>query len=297
MGFSFGVPSFFPRGRYNYAMLKKRIAALSILGLLLLGCSSKGGYAFVFSDDPELPYVDRQGENLNKSGLEYGIEELTRPFSFSEASRCIKENRPFLMYLFQDGCPTCSAVHDDIVSFLLDSGIDIFGAYFRTGKQSETLNEIRSLTSAYPDLNKVIPAQLSTPRCYLIKNESQGYEIAFRDHMGSLFDLESFFASLLNITFIHHFSTYPSYSSFLAKQDCLTVVDDGSPAFYLEEVRPVAIHSPKPIAHIEYASMSEEDQNQLGESLSPTSVSYKDKTVDYSKEKDEAKGLVQSYFG
>ena len=241
--------------------------------------------------------MDRQGENLRKSGVEYGIEELTRPFSFLEASRCIEENRPFLMYLFQDGCSTCSAVHDDIVSFLLDSDIDIFGAYFQAGKQSETLNEIRALTNAYPDLNKVIPAQLSTPRCYLIKNESQGYEIAFRTHMDSLFDLESFFASLLNITFIHHFSTYQSYSSFINKQDCLAVIDDGSNAFYLEEVRPLAIHSPKPIAYIEYASMSEEDQNKLEESLSPTSLSYKDKALDYSKEKDEAKGLVQSYFG
>ena len=280
-------------------MAKRGIISFCFLASLLLGCAkSNPTNPFVFSDDPDLPYIDRQGENLNKKGLDYGIEELTRPFSFVSAKRCIEEKRPFILYLFQDGCSSCAAVHDDIVSFLLDSDIDIFGVYFKKGQHDATLSEINQLKNAYPGLASVLPSNLTTPTCYLIKDEISGYEMVFSAHRGSLSELEDYFASLLNITFIHHFVTFDSYSRFASKDDYLTILDDDS-SFYIDNIRPLAIHSEKPLIHIEYNSMSETDQTKLKDSLSlstASSICYKGTSFDYSNKKDEAINLAQSYY-
>lgn len=249
------------------------IPLFALLGLC--ACHASGGNAdFPRTDDPDLSYLQRNGDNFRKSGINHNYDSMCRPFSKKYMEENLKEGKSSLLFLYSDSCAHCREAHGDLTNFFLSSSVEVVGVNFPSGDYHEIYTELTSFVSDYPGLAKTISTPYLTPSIYLIKDEEKALNLQFLNERESLQNLFDFFKGFINFTYVYSFRSYDAFASFYKANDCLVFVDEESeeaPGFFYENLYQEAIHSGKMTAHIEWDYVSESDRTKFA-SLLPDRV-------------------------
>lgn len=279
---------------------------LSLLSISLFAC---GGAPkahidedlFPFQDDGESVYLTRNGDNYTKNGLSYPYEKITHEGSFSAIDRHIKQGEASLLFLHAEGCPSCSAAHDDLTHFFLTSGVYVEGFYFTSETRQSVLVELNHIPEVYPSLSNVFTKTYYTPTMFIIRDAEHAYPVSFQDQRESLQNLDDFLKSLMNLTYIYEFTKYAEFSSFIAEKDCLTYLDEGGD-YFSSSIYPRAIHKSLHTARIHLEEASEADRESFisffGQDKNLAKISQGKVTASYDVEKDadDAASLIESYY-
>ncbi|MBQ7250086.1 MAG: hypothetical protein IJS37_01910 [Bacilli bacterium] len=244
--------------------MNKRLGTTLLILLGLCGCNAQTNTnAFPRTDDPDLAYVTRNGDNYGKSGINHNYESMCRPFSKDRLEEALANGRPLFLFLFSDSCSHCREAHNDLTNFFLSSSIEVEGVSFTSVTTPQVAAELTSFIVEYPALEQTITTSFVTPSIFLIKNEQKALNLQFLEQRESLQNLFDFFKGFMNFTYVYTFHSYDSFASFYKDNDCLVYVDDESDEpktpFY-DILYPEAIHSDKFTAHIEWEYVSEEDR-------------------------------------
>lgn len=244
--------------------MKHHVFLSLLLTFACAGCTASGGLpnhdAFPSTDDPDLPFIVRNGENYAKAGIGYSYDEMLRPASVEALCERIDKGESVFLFLYADDCNACAASHDNLAHFFLDSGIEAFGAHFVRNNTSETVTMLRTFAATYPGYSSLFGSSFFTPTAYLLKSPTTAYPLAFQDYRGNVKDLEDYFRPLMNLAPIYRVQSYEGYLSASNFLDGLVYRDSDETNFFYSTIYPRAIHSDKPIIHIENAHLSEADQ-------------------------------------
>ncbi|MDY6393090.1 MAG: hypothetical protein SPL80_09700 [Bacilli bacterium] len=217
---------------------------------------------FPFSDDPDLVYVLRNGDNFTKRGLSYSYAETTVEATLDGISSQLNHGESSLLFLHSDSCGSCKAAHDGLTHFFVSSGIKVNGVHFSDTNIAEKRATLDAILNAYPSLAPVVRYEdgtYRTPTMFLIRDESHASPISFLSNIGSTDELDSFFRGLMNMPLLFEFTSYEAYSSFAKSRECLAYYDEDPEAFH-QFIYPFAIHSPVYTARIKAMELTEADR-------------------------------------
>lgn len=286
-------------------MSKRLPCLLSLFALSLLSCGAKSPYQldeerFPFTDDPDLAYIVRNGDNYTKDSASYSYSEMTVKTSLDIVSERLENNQPVLLFLHMDTCKTCQAVHDVMAHLFLSSGMLVHEAYFISGRTSETLNMLNSIGEKYPTLYELFHNSYVTPSMFLLYNTEKGVPVSFLDKKENQDELDEFFRGLLNLPLLYEFTSYASYDAFAKNHECLTYFDDGD-GFYYQNVYPRAIHKKLYTARINIEGTSSSDlalfQKRFGSDDLIHQKNGKDiQAIDVEKDAASATSLLNAYY-
>ncbi len=256
--------------------MKRRAFALLIALCSLTGCQQTYAYdVFPNPDDPTLAYLTRNGDNFGKQGHNYPYQSVCRPFLKERLEEGLANERATMLFLYGDTCSHCEQAHNDLVDFFVGSGVEVEGVRFNAETQAQYVADLNAFGAAHPTLGRTLSSPYYTPTLFIIKNEEKILSLQFQNHRDSLQTLFDFFKEIINFTWVFNFHTYDSFVSFYQQNDCLVYCDEPAeeaPTTFFQDFYPVAIHSNKKTAHIEWEYVSEEDRNRFNELL-PSTVS------------------------
>ena len=252
-------------------MPMKRKSALLLLPLLLLSsCGEK--VDFSYTDDPELIYLTRNGDN--KGSTSNKLNDFVRLSNASELVSRISSGESVFVYAYQFGCASCAKVEEAMTAYLRDSLVTCYGLYddkdTRSTENSVIKKAFDALKKSFPALAETIGDAYRTPTGYLIKNKETIYSLTFSyDKKEDPIEFEKKMKGLINYTSIYEFKTAPAFLEFAEKNDCFYVYDDkiATSGIFMEKVYSRAIHSSKPTARIQYSYLSSEDKALLAARL------------------------------
>ena len=281
--------------------MKKACACFLLFALV--SCGQKTGFdpsVFPFTDDADLGYLTRNGDNYTKSGLSYSYDEVLRELDYDAFEKQLEHEESFLIYLHQDGCHTCQSVHDDMVSYWLDSGVMTYGIHIQQGNVQASVSLLNSFGVNYPELSDVFSGQYFTPTLFYVRNESKALKIPFTSERDSLSQLEDYLRGLFNYTNVYRFTSYQNYAKFAAEMDCISFCGDDVAYFY-DELYPLAKHSKKNTALLETSFFSEEDLSALrrdleGKDLWLNSAGKRSNPLSSKENALESRALIESYY-
>ena len=252
--------------------MKHRAFALLLALCSLTGCQQSCAYdAFPNVDDPTLSYLTRNGDNYGKQGHNYPYETVCRPFLKERLEEGLDNGRATMLFLYGDTCSHCEQAHNDLVDFFVGSGIEVEGVRFNSETQTQYVRDLNAFGAEHPILGRTLSSPYYTPTLYIIKNEEKILSLQFQSHRESLQTLFDFFKGIINFTWVFNFHSYDSFVSFYKQNDCLIYCDDEAevaPTSFYRDFYPVAIHSAKKTAHIEWEYVSEEDKPRFMSLLS-----------------------------
>ena len=281
-------------------MNNPKFLTLALLALALPSCAGKGNLCFNPDKYPMgnvegNAYVLRNGDNYAKKGLGYSYAECMRPGKFEDVEAYVGAGKDALLFLHQDRCSSCQAIHDNFLSVVIESGMEIFSYDFSSDTAS-MVAELNKLPTAHPAYAGTMQ-HYATPTCYLLRGDEKAlllpvYQVAS--------EFEEYFKNLLNLPYIFTFRTYSAFVSFTKDHDCLALLDDDMDYFY-GNVYSSAIASEKYTAIIEKGHLSEADRSSysslFGEDNLATFVGGKaDKKAEPSVNPDSASKLIKEYY-
>ncbi|MCR5349127.1 MAG: hypothetical protein K6E59_05955 [Bacilli bacterium] len=255
---------------------------------------------FPFSDGDGLAYVTRNGENFGKEGIAYAYGEVSRNDDADAIIREINQGRSAVLFLHQENCSSCERAHDDLVSFFLDSGIEVHALDFSETTRTQSYAHISKITSTFPSYTSVMHDYV-TPSFYLLKDPEKACFLNFLPERTSLQNLENYFKNLLNFPLIFNFRTLSAFQKYVSKNNCLAYYDAGQSTFYMDNVYSRAIHVGKAVARLEASYLSQEDRDAYAKEYGDSDVLWfqegkaKEKGSGASSP-DAASQLVTRYF-
>ncbi len=207
--------------------MKRAPLFLSLLFLVSCAARSHPDYSlFPFTDDKDMAYLFRNGDNYGKKGLSYSYKEVARQSEVASINAKIGRGESIFLYLYQDSCEACRSIHDDMVAYFLESGVEVWGVDFTIKEQG--LSIIDGIKKVYPALASGFDSTLVTPSGYLIKNGEKVLPLGFLSERESLQKLEEFFKNQWNYSMVFTFTEYDAFVSFSKKNDTLALIDDGT---------------------------------------------------------------------
>lgn len=285
----------------------KKHLYLALLSVAILSCSSAKSHPdehyFSFTDRTDAPYFTRNGDNYGKKGIAYSYQEVTRTLSTDAVIDEINHGKSIFLLLHAEGCSGCSAAHDDLVSFFLESGLEVYGGYFALNDIATTAKELERLVNCFPEYARYLSAPYYTPTIYLLDSPTKMRPVSFQDERKSLQNLEEFFKELMNFTMVYTFKTFASFQTFAKENDCLVYRNLYSQDYFYESIYPLAKHSAKHTAYLDYASFSEDDKRLCDElfqgdyEIGAVKKGVFSPLFEIDKSPEEAERFVKEYYG
>ena len=283
---------------------RRFLCSLLLLSLSSCGLGNSARYndaEFPVTDDTDLVYLKRNGDNFDKNNISYSYADLTREATHDSLSKRIDGGESVFLFLHSDGCPSCQASHDDLARFFLTSGILVEGLHFTDETREAKLNVLYSITAAYPNLAKVLHSPYVTPSIYIIRNGESAVPVSFLDQRESLQNLEEFLKNLMNFTYVYTFRTFDSYLSFAKENECLVYRHGAGDAFFYDTIYPLAKHSKLHTAELQVEYFSEADKKRCEEYFGEADLGLvKGNTlssqISVTKSPDQAGQLIRSYY-
>ena len=282
-------------------MKKRYLSLISLLPLTLASCSSK--IEFPYTDDTDLVYLCRNGDNLAKEADK--VTDLVRLNKKGEIVERIQNGESVMVYCFSYSCAGCIATEKAMSTLLKDSHLYMYGLYNEDSSSTNVTSGLDLIKSSFPELKEAIGTVYYTPTVYLIRNKTTATKINIDDTRDEASKLENQFKSLLNFTNIYEFNTYAGFAKMKSEQGGLFILDKQSDtSFYHRYVYQNAIHSKANTFRIDMANYSEDDRVQLNSYLGNGETTLigmimngkVEYLYNYEKEPEKALGLVNSYY-
>lgn len=274
----------------------------------LVACSASNNpnarEAFPFENDPDRPYLTRNGDNYGIEGVGRAYQDVMRELSKDDFIQNIENGESFLIYLHQDNCRNCQAAHDDILNFLLDSEVMMYSVHFTPDNIPEKCNMLNDLGAEFPSLSNVLDGEYHTPDMILFKNAEKAYPVSFYSERNPLQNLYNFFKNLFNFTYVYHFSAWDQFESFVQENDCLAYVNGlDEPSFFYENIYPKAKVSEKITAVLDSELMTENELAKFNEKYGKEKTLFtiekgqKKRSLDVVDQRDDSLEMIRDYYG
>lgn len=283
----------------------KKALACSLLLLALTSCSSTPSRPnesyFVNQDDPDLPYMTRNGDNYGRKGVSYSYDEVSRGVTVESISHEIDSGKSVFLFLHMDTCSHCSAAHDDYVNAWLDSGLEVFALKFIQSNPQPMLGILHELGERYPAYASAFNNTIYTPSTYLLDNADKIRVVGVENQRESLQNLEEFLKNLMNFTYVYTFRTFDSYLSFAKENECLVYRHGAEDAFFYDTIYPLAKHSKLHTAELQVEYFSEADKKRCEEYFGEADLGLVkgnalSSQISVTKSPDQAGQLIRSYY-
>jgi len=285
---------------------KTLFASIFLFGLCLASCAKP---SFVFTDDMNLPYFDRDGDLFNRSDKDKSTyANVARLSSGEEIVNRVKDASEVFLFLYSNTCSHCLKFESTFTNFVLDSKIEA-----NVFELSNGVSEINTLIAAFGDGNYqdvFEESKLETPSLYFLHSSLAAEKVDFSGSSASVDSFENFLRPKFNLSSIYHFRTYAGFESYSKENRGLVFFVDGandsSVDFYDTELRAWAKHQDKNVALIEWNYLSDEDKSSfssrfsLGQSYFKMGVCEIDQgfsnSIDYLTDGQSAKDLIKSIY-
>ena len=285
----------------------KRLIWLTLLpALVACGTSNvpDARDAFPFEDDPDRPYLTRNGDNFGVEGVGRAYQDVMRELTKESFVQNIERGESFLIYLHQDNCRNCQAAHDDILNFVLDSDVLMYSVHFTPDNIPEKCSMLNGLDDEFPSLSNVLDGEYHTPDMILFKNAEKAYPVSFYSERNPLQNLYNFFKNLFNFTYVYHFSAWDKFESFVQENGCLAYVNEKEePSFFYENIYPKAKVSEKITAVLDTELMTESDLTKLNEKYGEEKTLFtiekgqKKRSLNVADQRDDSLEMIRDYYG
>ena len=284
--------------------MKKYLSLLCLLPLTLAACA-KTGVDFPVTDDQDLIYLMRNGENIGS--VEKESKNLLRESNGTDLIARIKAGEQLFIYCHQQICPACRVSEEAITAYLRDSQVLGYSLYNAQGGDNVVKAALDALKDEFYDFREVIGPdyEYHTPAAYLVKDSAHIVEVNFTDNRSDKIALENQFKALANYTALYEFETAAAFLDFTKKNDCFYILD-ASTTFsgtFQSLVYPYAIHSQKKTAYVRYSKLSDEDKAAiaagLGNGDSKLAGTFKNgvnSMINYGVSLASLKDVISSYF-
>jgi thiol-disulfide isomerase/thioredoxin len=237
-----------------------------LLGLALSSCSGDR-VVFSVSNDPALPYFERNGELLlRQDAAKNGYYDIANVVTSSTVIEALKHDEYVNLLFFSSTCNPCLTFEPVYDAFVLDSLLYAYAI--------DALNDPNALTAiagAFPKSNFASVFAASTPTLYFCSPDGVATKLDFYAHTSSISDFESFMAPRMNLTATTRFKSFAAYSKWAESNEGLLLVESlseaASSAFYEDHVRSLARHVDKPIALIDIDAVNEADRTAFATTL------------------------------
>lgn len=274
---------------------------IAILPLCLSACGEK--VKFPYTDDSDLIYITRNGDNFESSASE--VKSLCLLNQKGDLVERIQNGESVFVYCFSYSCAGCIATEKAMSNYLKDSSALIHGVYNESSDSKVITETLDLIKSGFPELSSVIGDRYFTPSVYLIRSSTKATKVNIDDTRSDTTKLEKQFRDLMNYTNIYEFRTYSPLSAMKEKKDGLFILDkQAKTSFYHRYVYPNAIHSQSLTYRIDVGNYSKDDlralSTYLGNGETTLIGEFKNGQVasifNYEKEPERALDLVDSYY-
>lgn len=270
--------------------------------LLLSSCSTK--IEFPITDDPDLIYLSRNGDNYKTTAnTAHNLVKESNPTSLVAA---INEGDSVFVFTHQIFCSSCKAVDAAFSVFLRDSMAMCYGVYNASREDTNITKTMEALKKNFPAMADVIGDNYYTPSFYLIKDKENIVSVTLSDEeTKDANKLEERFKGLANYTGIYEFTKASAFLDFVTHNDCFYLFDDvvGVKSTFQKNVYKYALHSSKLTARVRYSSLSADDKaliaSRLGNGSATLFGTYSQGTPTINNYKDNQKGLdeaIETYY-
>lgn len=251
-------------------MPMKSKAFLALLPLLLLSSCGENKVEFPVTDDPDLIYLSRNGNNFKSTAND--VKSLSLSAKAADLVNHVKAGESIFVYCHQVYCSSCKSLENSMSAFLRDSEVTCFSLYNSSREDTTIYDGLEGLKKAFPGIAEVIGEYNTyrTPTAYLIKDGEHAVKMDFDEtEAQDAKKLEDRFKALANYTAIYEFSKAEPFLSYVQNNDCLFVFDDAlsNAGIFQSKVYQYAIHSEKKVARVRFSSLTSVDKATIASKI------------------------------